>query len=779
LRYGPPAVLALLGFIVGVSATWKVFGFDDAVITYTFARNLAEGNGITWSSDGPPVYGSTTFAYTLILALAGYLGFEIPTASIMLGALFWAGSYLVLFWALEKWVGWIPMLLAMLLGAVSLKAIDLSYGMETGFYAFLAILAFALYGKNRLYLSAIACGLLVITRLEGVLVPMMILLHFLLASPLPMRERLTTVGRVTWPVVLALLGWAAFLFLYFGSILPNSFQAKTLFDGVVSGTFEVPLYLKWFALGESTSGYATTVVLFLGATLGVLRASINWRNPVYLVFLWVPAYVGMFTLSKMPDSPWYYVPVVPVIYAAFFYGAAYLFRLPRGSGQGLQRARFLLHWLVALGVASVVFSVILFNAYTSLGQIARDPFGAQWYRTDVRHRAAEAILADMETRGIKKTSVMAFEVGYIGYMVPGVVHDILGLTSREVVENGGAKNPFYILDNYEPEYAAMTDQNLYPPTGPIHQSFRFQSNYQEILAMPRADTGDTYKVFRREPRTMTRVWSLNLEEEPKATQQTDTLAVEDGLVLRSTGSDPFVVFEGPGEASGSGRLMKIRVNSSSKGLSQVFLDYGQGFTESTSTKFLLLGDGEQELATWLPPDVSPKAIRFDPLTEPGDVRLEEVSLWRPEGDSEIARSGQRTYSLTELPPPKPVSDHYGLQDVSFQNEDLYVPPPSGAAFTVNNERRPVSVEFTPSFLSKVPPAKTDGVTFEVYSGRDRVYRSHTLPSDPASAVALDLPDAKTTDELQLSFVTKAGPSSDRSYDWAIWRDVRIVIGVGE
>jgi hypothetical protein len=146
-------------------------------------------------------------------------------------------------------------------------------------------------------------------------------------------------------------------------------------------------------------------------------------------------------------------------------------------------------------------------------------------------------------------------------------------------------------------------------------------------------------------------------------------------------------------------------------------------------------------------------------------------------DSAIARSGLRTYTLSELPPPEPVSDHYGLRNVDVPSG--FAHPPSGAAFTVANERRPVSVEFTPSFLSKVPADKTDGVTFEVYSGRDRVYRSHALPSDPASAVALDLPDARTADELRLSFVTTAGPSGNRSYDWAVWRDVRIVIGRGE
>jgi hypothetical protein len=72
-------------------------------------------------------------------------------------------------------------------------------------------------------------------------------------------------------------------------------------------------------------------------------------------------------------------------------------------------------------------------------------------------------------------------------------------------------------------------------------------------------------------------------------------------------------------------------------------------------------------------------------------------------DSKIAHSKQGTYTLDELPPPEPVSEDAGLQNVEVQdNGDLYAHPPSGAAFTIENKRRPVSVTFTPFFLSDVP-----------------------------------------------------------------------------
>ncbi len=147
-----------------------------------------------------------------------------------------------------------------------------------------------------------------------------------------------------------------------------------------------------------------------------------------------------------------------------------------------------------------------------------------------------------------------------------------------------------------------------------------------------------------------------------------------------------------------------------------------------------------------------------------------------EKPQEIARLQPGTYPLAQLPPPEPVSADYGLRYLKVQsNGDVYAQTPSGATFTIKNERRPVSVTFTPSFVSDVPVKKTDGVTFEVRSGKERLYQKHVLPDNPVSAVTLDLPEARTKEVVQLSFVTDPGPSGDLGWDWAMWRDVKIVV----
>jgi arabinofuranosyltransferase len=191
--------------------------------------------------------------------------------------------------------------------------------------------------------------------------------------------------------------------------------------------------------------------------------------------------------------------------------------------------------------------------------------------------------------------------------------------------------------------------------------------------------------------------------------------------------------------------------------------------------------------------VSYEGVPLYLLKSSEDVRWDNIKSDREEVEATIptlqelrdgrekdAPLGRGTYTLDELPPPEPVSADYGSRNVEvYGNGDLYAHPPSGATFTIKNEQRPVSVAFTPSFISDVPAKKTDGVTFEVWSGEGRLYQKHVLPDDPTSGVTLDLPEASTKEVLQLSFVTRVGPSGDRGWDWALWHDVRIVVGKEE
>ena len=74
-------------------ATWVD---DDAFISFRYARNLAEGNGLVFNT-GERVEGYSNFLWTVVMAGCHKLGFDLPSAARMLGAVFSILTPLMLF----------------------------------------------------------------------------------------------------------------------------------------------------------------------------------------------------------------------------------------------------------------------------------------------------------------------------------------------------------------------------------------------------------------------------------------------------------------------------------------------------------------------------------------------------------------------------------------------------------------------------------------------------------------------------------------------------------
>ena len=61
-------LLYVLIYSTGVVITQRSFIFDDSFITYRYSKNLAQGYGITWNPNEPPVEGYTNFLLVVVLA---------------------------------------------------------------------------------------------------------------------------------------------------------------------------------------------------------------------------------------------------------------------------------------------------------------------------------------------------------------------------------------------------------------------------------------------------------------------------------------------------------------------------------------------------------------------------------------------------------------------------------------------------------------------------------------------------------------------------------------
>jgi arabinofuranosyltransferase len=286
----------LLGAIIALSV-WQAFGFeflqDDAFISYRYVANYLQGDGLVYNQ-GERVEGYTNFGWVLGLILSGLAGLDYIFVSRITGIIFAAGTVLMTFLLAERLMErrspWWPLLPAALAGINLSSAYWAQSGLETAAFAFVALLAIYLF-VVRSHLLAAALVAAVLVRPEGALLAALIVCAEALID-----RRLTTFSLVSVGLALVYsLPFAAFKLVYYGSLLPNPFYAKTAFGWAqVASGWEyavgfaghypflaaglVFLPIVWWRLGRSIRlvwvialGYTLYIVLVGGDVLMVHR----------------------------------------------------------------------------------------------------------------------------------------------------------------------------------------------------------------------------------------------------------------------------------------------------------------------------------------------------------------------------------------------------------------------------------------------------------------------------------------------------------------------------
>lgn len=288
---------------------------DDAYISYRYAGNLLAGDGLVFNP-GERVEGYTNFSWTIILALLMRLGLHPSAIAIGLGVIFSVATLWLVYEfsrvaSLRSPV--IPILATLCLALDGSFALWTVSGMETSMFAFLVLAALTCYvwewQKGRLGLASGALlALAAMTRPEGVLVLVVVMVHQVLARLVLNRQLLTSADIARAGVFLALyLPYFLWRYYYYGFLLPNTFYAKvTVHDSVAQhqrglqhiATFG-RLHLGW--------------LLPLVAAVPLLKRRFSlWFTAllaVVLVYLTYIVYVG---------GDWsvgrFFVPILPLAY---------------------------------------------------------------------------------------------------------------------------------------------------------------------------------------------------------------------------------------------------------------------------------------------------------------------------------------------------------------------------------------------------------------------------------------------------------------------------------
>ena len=268
------------------------FTIDDVGISWRYARHLADGHGLTWNLEGPPVEGYSNFLWVLMIAVPGVFGMDIELASKILGVLIASANVILFGIILRRLFGgsrywWAPLWIVAVIPEWTLWSIS---GLEIslfGFFLLLILLGLTQDGTRRNVNLSVALVGLTLTRPEGFAVGLVMLAVMVLPrNAHSIRKRWESVKVPAVALVAAVCALVAFRLWYFGYPLPNTVYAK--FSAILPSSMHVG---RWMIF----------VLPFVAAWMVLIRSQLSDRQRVLLTVAIAAAVIH--TLMILPVHP--------------------------------------------------------------------------------------------------------------------------------------------------------------------------------------------------------------------------------------------------------------------------------------------------------------------------------------------------------------------------------------------------------------------------------------------------------------------------------------------
>ncbi|MBN1372567.1 MAG: hypothetical protein JW987_11570 [Anaerolineaceae bacterium] len=426
----------LIGYVLFVSLTiYSLFShwvYDDPFITYRYAENIKNGEGFVYNS-GQRNLSTTSPLFAIILSVIGRLWDNLPHLAVLIGSVSLALCGLLLYKLAVLYntpvLGWVGPLL---LPTFPLLLTTLSS--ETPLYLALILGSIYTYERKRYIWTGLLSALVILTRPDGALLPVILAAHYLLFIRKP----------IPWKAVLVFLLisaiWFGFAWTYFGTPLPVTLVAKqNQGDMVISQRF-LPGIVTTFQYYASEWGYR------IAATLAILGAAFVFKQRQwFLLLMWTVCYFVAYSLLGVSRYFWYYAPLVPGFIVLVGAGLSVLWNL---KSRFADNKRLLLVGIVIAGFAFVATVQIRDTWRAHLNFDKRMPVYAQlgnWLRENTPENA----------------SVGALEVGAIGYYSRRVMIDFAGLIQPDVAYQLTSDTTYedaaiYATEQYHPDYVALS-----------------------------------------------------------------------------------------------------------------------------------------------------------------------------------------------------------------------------------------------------------------------------------------------------------------------------------
>ncbi len=292
---------------------------DDSFITLRYAQRFIEGKGLTWN-DGEYVEGYSNFLWLMVNAAFGYLGFDMVTASRLLGIIgsFFTMAAMVRFQQrIAPDAHYVAVAANMMLACSGSVAIWSIAGLEAT--SVMALLAWAyVYSLDILQKPDMrtACktgfllGLVCISRPEGALFTMLIAASLLICGAPLRRQLLPKLFALCLIPFLFFMMQLIFRLSYYGEFLPNTFYAKVVVDGSER-------FLDGLAyIGGALMIYLPILLILLLCMDKIIsRTDFSQRRTFVFLFIICLVWIAVFTVSGGDIFPGFrhLLPILPAI----------------------------------------------------------------------------------------------------------------------------------------------------------------------------------------------------------------------------------------------------------------------------------------------------------------------------------------------------------------------------------------------------------------------------------------------------------------------------------
>ena len=449
---------------------------DDALITLTYAKNLARGDGFVFNHP-PPVLGTTTPLYAIVVAAvgAGIPFVDLTTLALFVSALCWVGVVWCCYVFRREFLlsEWRAATVGVVMAATGwVRHLE----MEAYLFALLLMIATGLFFRGRFIAAGFVSALLLLTRGEGALLFGILFILAVLAerresrSPSVADRSLSGVLALSVGFAIPVLAWSLYAQVTFGGVLPNTLAAKVAqgASGLWRPFLEqlLGVWMPSWSRGMALPGVPVFGLWYLLVVVGLVVVVLRHR-PLLVLVAWMVAYVGGYSLLGVAGYPWYALPAYFVVSLLLGVGLG-------AAAETVVRLCHRFRW-GAIASAVVVAAVVLWLAVPTVG-------AALTPRTSQRHLAYSELARWLRDHTEPAESVAYHEIGYLGYYTDNRIVDLVGLVTPDITPHVAIGDFAWGFWNSQPDYLVHLETSKF--FAGIVGDPRFARSYRPVARVP-------------------------------------------------------------------------------------------------------------------------------------------------------------------------------------------------------------------------------------------------------------------------------------------------------